>query len=67
MTEIEYAHLAIVYGSNWFNWNDVDYTARMFDQWKEQGLVEQNQDEKGEKRFSYWRLTELAHKTKGEQ
>jgi hypothetical protein len=66
MNEIEYARLAIVYGSNWFNWHEVEYDATTFDRWKSQGLVEQDKGENRDTRYTHWRLTDLAHKTKGE-
>jgi hypothetical protein len=66
MDEFEYAHILLVSGGDWLNWHDVPYSASTFERWKHQGLVEQDKGENRDTRYTHWRLTDLAHKTKGE-
>ena len=59
MTKEQYLRILLISGRDWFNWHDVEYRVHEFENWRQQGLIEQNAEPKN------WKLTDLAREVHG--
>ena len=72
MTRQEYLFIKLISNNDWFDWQDIEYTATQFHTWQEQGFIQTVIDMPRLERpqgvdVTYRRLTPQAHNLLGKQ